>query len=70
MFCNSFVGRIVVEVAHHDDLGVLVLAHDAVGDVAAQIGGCNTARHGTLLTAHTRRPVHHYEVHHLTIEEA
>ncbi len=70
VFRNSFVGRIVVEVAHHDNLGVLVLAHDAVGDVAAQLGGGNAARHGTLLTAHTRRPVHHDEVHHLAIEEA
>ncbi len=70
MFRNSFVGWIVVEVAHHDDLGVLVLAHDAVGDVAAQIGGCNTARHGAFLATHTRWPVHDDEVHHLAIEEA
>ena len=69
IFRNGLVGRVVVEVAHHDDLGVLVLAHDAVGDVATEVGGCNTAGHGALLATGTRRPVHDDEVHHLAIEE-
>ena len=45
VFRHALVVGVVVEVAHHDDLGVLVLTHDGVSDVAAQFSGSNTAGH-------------------------
>lgn len=49
----AFAVRVVVVVAHHDDFGALVLTHDGVGDVTAEVGSGHTARHGAFLAAGT-----------------